>query len=335
MNIKRFFFITCIILAAIHPLLVAEDIITIVKPDFTTTDRNMITIEGKTELPFVKNLDLTVEPFLSKQDRTAYAGSISVIDGYFKEKVRLQPGLNLIKVASISGKHRVVRPVFLISPEEPSLSKSLKSWSSESPVIFIYPRELILNNPEITVKGVVSDPSLASIEAVILDTIDFLGEPQPSGSNIIDYRKVDIKDMQFSFPAVLRDGLNIIVAKPSNTGVTEPGIQIKTVIYEKTSSVISLNDPVISDGKLQISGKSGPPVQKGLKLTIDALVEENDQPGRIILKRIESQDIITDNDGTFLLTADISGSGYTIKSPPLVTVGTKKSAATKTIIKWQ
>lgn len=311
-----------------------EEIITILKPTLNSTSSKEQFVEGKVELPLIKNIQISVEPFIwDETKKIQIPQTVSVVNGYFKENITLSPGLNLIKISSLGGKHKIVKPVFLVS-DRPSLLKPVDSWGKHSDIIFTAPREIKSITREIVVKGIVTDASIKSVEVIDLDTISFLTETGGIENGRIDYREVKIKDLQFNFTLKLKQGLNILVARPSEKKSNETNLQIKSIIYEKTSEKIVVEEPVLENGKLTIKGKVNDITIKKVRLNIHSLVEQEIHPGKILPKTILDKCIDVKSDGSFYLKTGLIREGYSIKSPPIITVTADGEIVTKTIIKW-
>ena len=344
------FFLVLIINLCILPLLTdlqhicfgqqGSNLISIIKPFAVNTEDKYQIVEGKVEESFIKRLRLTVEPFLPKKGEKHKSLIIGVKKGYFREKITLFPGLNIISVSTLSSKHKESKAIFLISPKKDIQSQiPLEKWGTNSPVVFTSPQKLKVTAPDVLISGVITKPTVKLIKVIVINTMDFLiNKSLPSQKERIDYKEVPIKNLQFSFSVKLTEGLNIIIARPSllpEDSIDPTAIQIKTLIYEKVSQKVLLNDPEMKDGILIIKGKVVNLTVKKVKITVSALVKEEIQPERIYPKTLINKNVKVSNTGDFILKAPLSKKGlYTIKSPPTISVWANGNAATKTLLNW-
>ncbi len=349
--IKRISFVFLFFILWFSSLALANEIITVISPRDTSVFAKSQIVEGKVEGSFVKKLRLIVEPFLPKEAEKNKSVIITVSGGYFREKVDLFPGLNIIKLSTLGGQHKVNKPIFLISARKPDEKLlPIEKWGSKSPIIFTSPQELKLATSNPVIKGVVTDPALKLIEVVIMNTMDFLVSqpeadqyPENQTSKIssfkkgkIFYKEIPVENGQFSFPVELTEGLNIIIAKPRYDDVDLTNVQIKTLIYERLGAKIILDEPEVKNNDLILKGRIINPIGKKARVNVYALVEDELETGKIYPKTLVNKEIKINKDGTFILKTSLKTRGkiYTIKSSPTITVWADGDIASKTLIKW-
>ncbi len=318
----------------------ASNLISIISPLAITTEDKEQIVEGKVEESFISRLKLSVEPFLPRKGEKQKSVIIEVKKGIFRETIILFPGLNIISISTLSGKHKQSKAIFLIAhKKENQFQTPIEQWGTNSPIVFTAPQTLKTNNPRVFIKGVITKPEIKTIKIMAINTMDFLTSKPISSSHEerIDYHEVKIKNLQFGFPVKLTEGLNIIIARPSllSTETIDPTIlQIKTLIYEKLSSQILLDEPQMQNGTLIIKGKVTDPAIKKVRINVSALVKEEIRPG-IKPKTLINKKIKVNNKGEFTLKLALEKKGlYIIKSPPTINVWANGNNATKTLLKW-
>jgi hypothetical protein len=320
----------------------ASNLISIISPLAISTEDAEQIVEGKVEESFISRLKLSVEPFLPRKGEKPKTVIIEVKKGIFRENIILFPGLNIISISTLSGKHKQNKAIFLIThkhKKENQFQTPIEQWGTNSPIVFTTPQTLKTNKPRVFIKGVITKPEIKTIKIMAINTMDFLTSKPISSSREerIDYHEVKIKNLQFGFPVKLTEGLNIIIARPSllSTETIDPTIlQIKTLIYEKLSSQILLDEPQMQDGTLIIKGKVTDPAIKKVRINVSALVKEEIRPG-IQSKTLINKKIKVNNKGEFALKLALEKKGlYIIKSPPTINVWANGNNATKTILKW-
>ncbi len=318
----------------------ASNLISIINPLAISTEDAEQIVEGKVEESFISRLKLSVEPFLPRKGEKQKSVIIDVKKGIFRENIILFPGLNIISVSTLSGKHKQSKAIFLIThKKENQFQTPIEQWGTNSPIVFTAPQTLKTNKPKVFIKGVITKPEIKTIKIMAINTMDFLTSKAISSSREekIDYQEVKIKNLQFDFPVTLTEGLNIIIARPSllSTETIAPTtIKIKTLIYEKISSQILLDEPQMQNGILIIKGKVTDPAVKKVLINVSALVKEEIRPG-IHPKTLINKKVKVNNKGNFTLKLPLEKKGlYTIKSPPTINVWANGNNATKTILKW-
>lgn len=314
-----------------------SQLITITSPAGTVvTDKDQL-LEGKVDQPFVKSLKLTIEPFIIKdQGKIAYESNLAVNEGYFTGKILLFPGLNLIRVASLSGKESEVKPVFLLSAGK-KLFGGTKDWGANSPIFFTNPAGTKVDDSLVVFRGIVTEPKIEALDIVVMDTLDFLSEKvvkRKTGN--IEYQRVVLNKQRFNFSASLKEGLNIILAKAYRQPVTTDLLQIKSVIYEKASSALTIYEPELKENKLLVAGKINGQACRQVRVKIEALVEKETEPGEISSEIIFDRVATVKPDGSFNLKIpwEADKGSYTIKSFPTIYVYAGNEVATKTLTKW-
>ncbi len=318
----------------------ASNLIAIISPLAISTEDAEQTVEGKVEESFISRLKLSIEPFLPRKGEKQKSVIIDVQNGIFRENVILFPGLNIISVSTLSGKHKQSKAIFLIThKKENQFQTPVEQWGTNSPIVFTAPQTLKTNKPGVFIKGVITKPEIKKIKIMAINTMDFLTSKAISSSREerIDYQEVKIKNLQFDFPVTLTEGLNIIIARPGllSTEIIDPTtIKIKTLIYEKVSSQILLDEPQMQNGILIVRGKVTDPAVKKVLINVSALVKEEIRPG-IHPKTLINKKVKVNNKGEFTLKLPLEKKGlYTIKSPPTINVWANGNNATKTILKW-
>lgn len=250
--------------------------------------------------------------------------------------MELSPGINLIKVnAGSSGKNEITQPVFLIAQQK---KESVGEWGSQAQLVFTAPEELKTNKENITIKGVVTNPNIASVDAVIMNTMYFLFEGSgKENEGKIEYKSVSVKNMQFEIKAKLTQGLNVILARPDRKTAPVEKIQIMSLVYEKISNQVILDEPQLEKGNVIIKGKVSNNQIKKVRLNITALVENEFKPGQLAPRSLLDTNVQVDKDGSFYFKAPLQDKKgiFSIKYSPTITVFTEGASATKTLIKWQ
>jgi len=324
---------------------VSGGLINILEPSANSTVNSEIIVTGRVEAPFIDQLNLSVEPFIETKDAKPKSSKISVINGYFNEKIKLTQGLNIIRLSTTGKKHETVKVVFLISPQKTETGEKIGKNSS---IVFTSPKELKLNSENVKVTGVVTDPAIKSVDVVIMNTIDFL-TTEVTESNIkepteqqkqerkIEFKTSKVKNMQFELDIKLTEGLNIILARPGDKPVPVDKMQIMSLVYEKISEQVTLDEPEFDKGNIIIKGKVNKPDIKQVRINITALVEDEIKPDKIYPKSILDKVVNVEKDGKFYLKAPLKDKKgvYTIRYTPTITVYADSSSATKTLIKWQ
>ncbi len=319
----------------------AGEIITIILPAGTSTRNSHQVIKGKVDEPFVTKLNLVMEPFLGNDSVEKFSRSITVRDGYFSEKVQLYKGLNIIKLSSLGGKVRATKAIFLVTNEKsPHADIPVNQWGKDSPIVLTSPHELILNEPLVHLKGVVTSEDIKLVEIVSMDTLSFFAWDVLSGKQKEDrsiiYKEVAVNNMQFDSSVSLYEGLNIIMAKPADKKAGLELVRIKTVIYEKVNDKIHIESPVVSNGEITVVGMIKDSSISHVQMLVTALVEDFEYPGKIYPKIIADKGIKVKKDGIFStkVTLQDKKTTYIIKSPPLITVYSGVNRATRTVVKW-
>ena len=130
--------------------------------------------------------------------------------------------------------------------------------------------------------------------------------------------------------------MNIIIAKPAYQDVDLSQIQVKTLIYEKLSAKIILEDPKVENSNLFLNGKIIDPAVRKVHINVHALVEDRIKKETIYPKTLIDKDIKVNKDGTFTIKVPLGEKRelYIIKSPPIITVSSDADVASKTLIKW-
>ncbi|MHB9156284.1 MAG: hypothetical protein ACYC5N_11470 [Endomicrobiales bacterium] len=311
----------------------AGDIVTVVSPSGTSVAQKEVLFEGRVEERFVKSVRLTIEPFLAKGDEKPYSRVMRISDGEFAESISLFPGLNLIRVATLGGREVLTLPLFLVSPGEGPLERTAE-LGTRSSVFFTGPSEAKTSANPLIVKGMASDPAVASLDVVVLDTLDLLPGAPGKQAHRIDYLSCPLDRQQFSFKAPLKEGLNIILAKPRGAPADVRSVQIKSIIFEKTSAHLALGEPGIKDGKLVLPGKAGGKLYRKITVKVTALVERPGNPGKLSLETIATKTLTAEKDGSFTVVLPWAVKGYAIKAFPTVTVYAGGENAGKTLTNW-
>lgn len=309
-------------------------LISISKPEGTTVTEKEQILEGTVEESFVKTLSLTVEPFIAREGEKKYSRRVQITKGRFFEKIKLSPGLNLIKLSPSGGKAETVQPIFLVTADKKTF-ENIDKWGSESQIVFLSPNETKVNTSKVTLKGMVADQKAKALDVVILEMADLSTVSENAvQKQQIAYKKVNIKKQKFSFNADLSEGLNIILVKISGKPTKTDNLQIKSVIYEKVNPNIVLNDPEIKNGKLIITGKIDIPSLKTVEVKATALVETG-ETRQIKPETLFERIVNVEKDGCFSLALPWEEKpGFTIKSSPNIYVSASDKSATKTLIKW-
>jgi len=319
----------------VFPEAFAGNLITILNPAGTTVTQKEQLVEGSIEEPFIKSVLLTVEPFLAKDGEKAPSRRIGIRDGNFSERISLFQGLNLIRISTLNGKELAVIPVVLISKDQ-SLLKDSENWGAQSQIFFTGPSESKINSSPADFKGMVGNPEIRSLDIVIVDTLDLMTGEQTRKSKGIQYLHVQVNKQQFSFSVTLKEGLNIVLAKPYGLPCDTGSMRMKSLIYEKASSNISVNEPEISGNKLLLAGKIAGNLNEKVVVRILALVEKKEEPGTISQETIFSKTVNTSSDGTFSFSVpwEPGKEKYTIKAFPTVYFYAGNESATKTLLNW-
>lgn len=309
------------------------ELITLFRPAASKTKDSSLLVEGRVEDLPIRHLQLRVDPFI---DGAPTSQVIPVENGYFRAKVELSPGLNIISLSTLSGKHRFIKPILLLRKKQPGIGE----FGKKASVFFTSP-EALRASPPLFVKGVVTDPSIKKIEVAVMSIYESL--PQGPDRFLtqwikkgifkgITYREVEIKDMNFSFPVEdLSEGLNMIVAKPAGLRAGYEDVQLKVVLHEIGSKQIILQEPVLSDNKVVIKGRMDDPSIKKAMLGIYALVEEK---GEESIRWIAEEQIKIKKNGVFELKVGLGKGDYIIKSSPTVVITAPGVRASRTLIKW-
>lgn len=319
------------LLFSLRPLWAAEEsqLITLIAPSSMAVKESRQVIEGMVDEPFVTQLSLLVEPFIT--EKKAKPIIIRVEDGHFREEVKLEPGLNIITVSTLGRQHKVSRPIFWVTTEE----KGKEKIGSSTSIVFVEPTRIKLSEFP-TLKGVVTDTSVTSLQVVTLGFYESLlltgevkGEIKSSNGNI-RCSEVGVKDMTFSLPLTLSEGLNMVIARVAHKPATLAEIQMKVLVYERPSKKIVLEEPEMADGKVVIAGKVTDPAIKEVTITASALVSSEDGEA---IKTLFREKVKVGPGGKFSLKTKW-GKNYTIKSSLTIAVTVGKERATKTLIKW-
>lgn len=331
-------YILCIIFILIGVKCWAGDLITIFEPSFVKTKNPFLTISGKVDRSSISQIQLTVEPFLKRNKDDIYSSIIEVKEGYFQKGINLFSGLNIITIKTLDGKYETAKPIFLITPKEKMDKEKL---GQKSPIVFTSPAEVKFTTYPI-IKGVVTNPEIKEIMVIIMNFQTSLLLTEDVGVDIlhkenfsdnITYKKVAVKNMTFSFPTVLGEGLNMIIARPVSKGAGIESIQYKVLVYEKTAKKIILEEPRLEKNRLLITGKVIDPSIKEVTVCIYALVEEVVKE-KEYLKTIVDKRIKVEKDGSFKMTTKLETEHYIIKSSPTIVVIGGRERITKTLIKW-
>jgi len=314
--------------------------ITLLSPSVTSTKNSSQMVSGRVETDLVRQVSISVEPFTLKKSAGQPVVKAAVINGSFSEKVTLEPGLNIIRVSA--GRSEIAVPVYLISQQKKE-NASNENWGAQAQIVFTSPTEPKTNSREVSIKGVVTNPNITSIDAAIMNTMYFLSEDASAGGDSkggprkIDYKSVPVKNMQFEIKAQLTEGLNVILARPDGKPAIADKIQIMSLVYEKVSEQLLLEEPQLEKGGVAIRGKVIAPGVRKVRLNITALVENELKPGVIAPVSLLDTTVNVESDGSFAYKASLQDKKgvYTIKYSPTITVFTENSSASKTLIKWQ
>ncbi len=313
--------------------LFSSPLVSIGRPHAGSTVDAEVVVAGNVELSTIERLRLSVEPFLATAGRQSFSRSLLVKNRRFREKVTLAPGLNIIRISTLGGKHQAARVLYLISERDAS-RRSLQDWGSASPVVFSSLNDLKVNTRRIELTGEVSDPAVKALDVVLLDTFDFFCASANEEKNIA-YHQVAVKKGRFKFALKLERGLNIILAKPSGISAGEEDVRVKSVIYEAVSGRVTLDEPFVREGALVVTGQVLDAGVGTVDISVDCLVEQELRPGKIVPKTIIKRRLEVADDGSFRLEAQFRMERYTIKSPPSITVGAGGAVATKTLVNWR
>ncbi|MDI6791932.1 MAG: hypothetical protein QME81_03570 [bacterium] len=313
------------------PLWAAEEsqLITLIAPSSAAVREAHQVVEGMVDEPFITRLSLLVEPFITEKEVEPII--VRVEEGRFREEVALEPGLNIITVSTLGGQHKVSQPIFWVTTKE----KGKEKIGSNTPIIFVEPAGIKLSAFP-TLKGVVTDTSITSLQVVTLGFYESLlltgevkGEVKSSNGNI-RCSEVGVKDMTFSLPLTLSEGLNMVIARPAHRPAGLATIQMKVLVYERPSEMLVLEEPKVVDGRVIIVGKATDPAIKEVTITASALVSVKDGEA---IKTLFRKKVKVGRGGKFRLKTGW-GEDYTIKSSPTIAVTAGKERATKTLIKW-
>lgn len=313
------------------PIRAAEEsqLITLIAPSSIAVKTPRQVVEGMVDEPFITQLSLLVEPFITEKE--AQPIIIRVEDGHFREEVELEPGLNILTVSTLGGRHKVSQPIFWVTAKE----KGQEKIGSNTPIVFVEPTGIKLSEFP-TLKGVVTDTGITSLQVVSLGFYESLlltgevkGDVKGSKGKIGCY-EVGVKDMTFSLPVTLSEGLNMVIARVAHKPASLAEIQMKVLVYERPSKRIVLEEPAVTDGKVVIAGKVTDPAIKEVTITISALVTSKDGEA---IKTLIRKKVKVGRGGKFSLKTRW-GEDYTIKSSPTIAVTAGKERATKTLIKW-
>lgn len=313
----------------------ANDFINFILPKQATTTNPRQMVEGTIEQKSIKHLKLRVEPFINKKDLLPVESIITVRDGYFKEEVTLLPGLNLIYIETMSRSIYAVKPIFLLSADGKDSNPALDEWGRQAQIVFTHPATLRLTEYRTTLKGVVTDPKIKTVGIIYMNVVHFLGNSGDIKEKPIFYQDVPVKNMVFECAIDLSEGLNIILARPLGQKAGFEDIQVKSLLYEKTSKIIVLSEPSFNSSTRQITikGTVSKPM-KSVDIEIKTLVCELNNPYKIFPVVLVSERVPTAKNGDFSISTSLKGNKYIIKSPPIVSIIARGDRASKTLLKW-
>ena len=315
-------------------------VISILRPSENATKNEKEIIEGRVLESFVRRLQLRIEPFVPEKDDAPVEYTVIVRNGHFRKEVKLFPGLNIIRIATSGGKHETSKAVFRIHDEKKKdLMSELEKWGTSSPVVFAAPRDLRIGEDSPTIRGVTTDPSLETIEVVVVNVFDFFMSdalPPLVEERSIGYMSIGIKDLQFDFKPRLRVGLNMIMAKPAGRKSQLAEMQVKSLVYDRISDKVTIDGCTVENANVVVEGRITNSPGASVRAVVVALGRE-DAAGAVQPVVVFEKDVERTKKGMFSLSFSLSEEvlGYQIVSPPTVYIEGGKEIASYTILNWQ
>lgn len=292
-------------------------------------------IEGTVSDAAVRTVSLTVEPWAGDGESRRVEASVPVRDGRFRAEAALAPRLNVIRVALPD--RRVGAGCAVYRRPAGTASKKVvppDQWGGRSPVVFTAPGGLKVTAAEIPVEGVVTDPEIREVEIVTLDVTDFLDDAT-AAEGTIGYACVRVEGMKFAARVRLREGLNMVLAKPLGAKGEVENIRVKTVVYEAVSAGIELDEPLVEAGELTVRGRIAGVRAKEVRIKVECLVEEELRGGKIRPHTVVDEEVKVGAGGEFVLRARLRSDRYRIVSPPSIIAAAGGAVATKTLVRWR
>ncbi|PIV52916.1 MAG: hypothetical protein COY53_05760 [Elusimicrobia bacterium CG_4_10_14_0_8_um_filter_37_32] len=159
-------------------------------------------------------------------------------------------------------------------------------------IAFILPKSLRVSTNTVTIKGAVMNFDLDRIDIAVVNLIDLVREQKLKEKdkrekepwlNTLEYETIPVLNGFFQTTVNIKEGINSVLAKPSDTKPTAKNIEMKVIVLDKVSPRINLIEPQsdrIRDFK-KIYGKiEKKPYPRTIKITIEALVSYSTEDGQ-------------------------------------------------------
>lgn len=307
MNIKKIFkFWACSLLLALiffckTDLILGSARIVINSPAGEIAFSENLSAEGSVFNSKDNYVKIKIEPFIEKKDFKVTTVIVPVNSGKFKKNIILPQGISIITVSTIDNRSSANKVILFFSS-----TKGLREegWGKESPIKFYEPKGLRVINPDVAIKGEITDRSLKNIEVVVINLSEFqrLASNREALSGLA-YKNVGIENNKFTFSQTLNPGINLAIARPEGKNAAQL-TQTKVIIYEELNPKIILSEPKISNRKLIVEGSINKISSDHITVRIEALVR-NDENSMPSLNVVHEKIINADKDNKFRLDVDL------------------------------
>ncbi|MBK8574693.1 MAG: hypothetical protein IPN90_03090 [Elusimicrobia bacterium] len=210
-----------------------------------------------------------------------------------------------------------------------------ETWGEAGTVAWTEPQTLRHMKPQLRVAGLVARPNTQTVDVLVLTTEDIsaLDPHSESTGARLTFDQVDIKGGRFETTVHLSPGANILLARPGPQAASRADTGLRTVFFEPQGSRISLEEPLLAQGRLFLRGSSkGQPVQ----IEVSAWVRgPSNTPIR--KEKIWETTLSTDTNGNFetnVALKDIPVAPQ-VQGFPEVSAMTGKDKAIRVVVDWK
>lgn len=300
----------------------AEDFIRLLSPEtFVVTEADPA-LQGMVDLPGLRKIEVIVEPFLPAPGETPRRYQWDVLSGSFQGRIRLFPGLNLVRLRS-PGKQVMTVAGFY----HPSADVSQKPWGTSTPVVLAEPRELRVTHPQVPVDGFLTTPGVTAVDVLALSSEHILLMRGGDGTGTrLTLRQAAVKDLRFQTTADLSVGDNILLIRPGAVPAAE--VAVRSVFFEPENPRLSLDTPQTKEGRILVRGRAK---KSGSRVRVKASGLVGGPRGTLTRRFFYDQEIISDTTGRFETQVSL-GNLAEIKNFPLVEVWVGKDYAAKVLL---